>query len=222
MNPYQRRILIFTKAPEPGQVKTRLQSHLDPVACANLHKILTTNTLSVACQSQLASVELWITPSFKHPFFKDCQRRFPINCNIQTGTNLGARMHLALKQSLTQCKSVIIIGTDCPTMSIAYLRKAFEILETGKDIVLGPAKDGGYVLLGAQRSHRDLFSDIAWGSNQVLAQTQTALNHLGWSYAIMNSLQDIDRPEDLSSLGIDIHSVSQTFSLSILNVFRLR
>ena len=206
MNPHQRRIIIFAKAPEPGQVKTRLQPHLDPVACANLHEIFTTNTLSIACQSHLAHVELWVTPSFNHPFFQDCLRRFPINSNIQTGSNLGARMHFALKQSLLQCETVVIIGTDCPTMDAAYLKKAFDILETGIDIVLGPAKDGGYVLIGARRTHSALFTNVAWGSNQVLAQTQAALDHLGWSWAKLNTLQDIDRPADLASLEIDICS----------------
>ena len=207
MNSHQRRILIFAKAPEPGLVKTRLQTHLDPVACANIHKILTTNTLSVACQSHLALVELWVTPSFDHPFFENCERLFPIKFNIQRGISLGERMHLALKQSLVECKTAVIIGTDCPTITKAYLKKAFDMLETDKDIVLGPANDGGYVLIGARRTHSALFSNIAWGSSRVLAQTQTALDYLGWSWAKLDSLQDIDRPQDLSSLKINSHDL---------------
>ncbi len=201
MKPHKRRIIIFAKAPEPGRVKTRLQPYLDPVTCANLHEIFTAITLSIACQSQLAPVELWVTPTLKHPFFQDCVRRFPIDINLQTGSNLGARMHFALKQSLLQCETVVIIGTDCPTIDATYLRKAFDILGTGIDIVLGPARDGGYVLIGARRTHSALFSNVDWGSNKVLAQTQAALHRLGWSWATLNTLQDIDRPEDLSSLA---------------------
>lgn len=200
MKAHKRRIIIFAKAPEPGRVKTRLQPHLDPIACANLHERFTANTLSMACQSHLAPVELWVTPPLKHPFFQDCMRRFPIDIHLQTGSNLGARMHFALEQSLSHCETVIIIGTDCPTIDATYLKQAFDILGTGVDIVLGPAKDGGYVLIGARRVHSALFSNVAWGSNKVLAQTQIALDQLQWSWATLKTLQDIDRPEDLSSL----------------------
>ena len=200
--PRDRRLLIFAKAPIPGQVKTRLQNQLGPLGCANLHEQLTLTTLEMACGSRIAPVELWCTPEMAHPFFQHCLATFPITLKTQQGENLGSRLHNALIQTAEDCESTVIIGTDCPEMDSTYIESAFHPLESGHELVLGPAQDGGYVLIGTKQAESALFTDIDWGTDQVLAQTRAAVQRVKWSWAELPTLRDIDRPEDLAHLGI--------------------
>lgn len=199
--PAQPRLLVFSKAPIAGQIKTRLQPRLNPNSSAALYQAMVLQTLSMVCASHLAQVELWCTS--KHPFFSDCRQRFPLTIHIQQGEDLGFRMYRAMKKTLLHCKAAIIIGTDCPTMSATYLHAALRELNSGKDIVLGPAEDGGYLLIGARRIDPALFRGVAWGKNSVLSQTRSALRMLGWSWSELDTLWDVDRPEDLDRLRAD-------------------
>ncbi len=198
--PRDRLLLIFAKAPIPGQVKTRLQYQLGPLGCAKLHEQLTLTTLEMACSSRIAPVELWCTPDTTHPFFQHCLATFPITLKTQQGENLGSRLHNALTQTAEDCESTVIIGTDCPDMDSTYLESAFLALENSHDLVLGPAKDGGYVLIGTKQAESTLFTDINWGTDRVLAQTRAAVQLVEWSWTELPTLRDIDRPEDLVGL----------------------
>ena len=200
MSNSRRRILVFAKAPQPGDVKTRLQSCLSPFDCAQLHRSLTAHTLQVVCDSELAPVELWCTPTTEHPFFLECVELFPVRLQLQDGGDLGARMKRAFRGTLTACEHVLIVGTDCAVLDRAYLLSAFDALQSGDDVVLGPAEDGGYVLIGANRIHDALFGKIDWGSDQVLCQTREVLKELRWSWSELEPLWDIDRPADFSRL----------------------
>ena len=91
---------------------------------------------------------------------------------------------------------MIIIGTDCPEIDKVYLEQAFSALDN-VDAVIGPAVDGGYVLLGLKRYSPELFTNFLWGSNSVFSQTCKVLNNLSWSYKELDIMHDIDRPEDL-------------------------
>ena len=192
-----RGILVFAKAPVAGQVKTRLHTHLSPSACAELQRKLSLRILQSACESRLAPVELWCTPTTSHPFVRECVERFPIQLRLQRGSDLGKRMQHALNYSLRNYEQVVIIGTDCPLIDKAYLNSAFNALQRGRDVVIGPAEDGGYVLLGVQRFSKSLFDGISWGTNQVLKQTRAALQRLGWSWTELKPLWDVDRGDDL-------------------------
>ncbi len=198
--PRDRLLLIFAKAPIPGQVKTRLQHQLGPLGCARLHEQLTLTTLKLACSSRIAPVELWCTPDKIHPFFQHCLATFPLTLKTQQGENLGSRLYNALKQTSKDCEGTVIIGTDCLEMDNAYLKSAFHALESGHDLVLGPAKDGGYVLIGAKQAEPAIFTNINWGTDQVLAQTRAVVQRLEWSWTELPTLRDIDRPEDLARL----------------------
>ncbi|MCP4409841.1 MAG: glycosyltransferase [Gammaproteobacteria bacterium] len=194
----QRRILIFAKAPIPGRVKTRLIPDLSPAAATRLHMAMTHKTLALACQSELAPAELWI--DHEHPFFERCKRDFSLSLKRQTGADLGLRMHHGLRQTLRHCQYAVIIGTDCPAMEQRHLDTAFKVLEQGRDIVLSPAEDGGYVLIATKRTDNALFNNISWGSDRVMIQTRKVLQRLGWSWAELETLWDVDRPQDLLRL----------------------
>jgi rSAM/selenodomain-associated transferase 1 len=198
--PRDRRLLIFAKAPIPGQVKTRLQHQLGSLGCAKLHEQLTLKTLEMACSRRIAPVELWCTPDKTHPFFQHCRATFRITLKTQQGENLGSRLPNALSHAAKHGESTVIIGTDCPEMDNTYLESAFHALGNGHDLVLGPAQDGGYVLIGTKQAEPALFTDIHWGTDQVLAQTRAAAQRLRWSWTELPTLRDIDRPEDLVRL----------------------
>jgi glycosyltransferase A (GT-A) superfamily protein (DUF2064 family) len=109
-------------------------------------------------------------------------------------------MGRALMVTLRQAKSAVIIGTDCPGLTAADLQEAFAALSTGADVILGPAEDGGYVLIGVRRYSYRLFSGISWGSNQVLQQTRARLSMLNWRGRELGPRWDVDRPYDLKRM----------------------
>jgi len=194
------RVLVFARAPIPGQVKTRLIPALGAGGAAALHRRLAEQQLERLCMDSVGPIELWVTPDTEHPFFADLARRWPIRRYPQQGDDLGARMQYAAEQGLTRADSVILVGTDCPGLDAVYLRAAAERLRSN-DAVLGPALDGGYVLLGLRRVDPLLFTDIPWGTSAVAGLTRERLTRLGWRWSELAALADIDRPEDLAQLG---------------------
>jgi rSAM/selenodomain-associated transferase 1 len=199
-------IIVFAKAPDPGTVKTRLIPALGAQGAATLHEKLVRHTLATVTQPNLCAVELWCAPSpslvWPHPFFARCQNDFPVGLRQQCGDDLGARMHHALDTALQKYSYAIVIGTDCPALTASYLQEALDNLRQGKNAVLGPAQDGGYVLMGVRQSHPRLFSGVAWGTASVLNETRARLAALNWQWQELAEQWDIDRPEDLSRLEI--------------------
>ncbi len=196
-------IIIFAKAPEVGKVKTRLIPALGAQGAANLHEQLLRHTLVTATEAHLCPVQLWYASSplsQPHPFFISCQNDFPVSLHEQCGNDLGERMHHALTAALQKYAYAVVIGADCPALTAAYLQQALEALQQGSNVVLGPAEDGGYVLIGARQSHPDLFSGVAWGTASVLNETRARLHDLAWQWQELAELWDVDRPEDLSRL----------------------
>ena len=111
--------------------------------------------------------------------------------------DLGARMHEAFRQAFREgVEKVVIVGTDCPGLSEDLAQEAFAGLDQG-EVALGPAKDGGYYLIGLRRPVEELFREISWGTGEVLAKTLEAAQRLGLRVSLLKPLEDIDRPEDL-------------------------
>ena len=115
-------------------------------------------------------------------------------------------MALACRIALEKASCVVLIGSDCPDLDTGYLRAAIAALETGYPAVLGPAADGGYVLLGLRRFDPSLFDGIAWGGREVFSATCQRLSALDWDWYELDTLNDIDRPEDL--VGLDIGAMN--------------
>ncbi|HID49004.1 MAG TPA: glycosyltransferase [Chromatiales bacterium] len=189
------RILIFARAPEPGRVKTRLAPDLGEAAAAELQEELARHTLQMALDSRLAPVVLYCSPDTRHPFFREVAEA-GVRLRAQTGRDLGARMQRAFAEVLPECDRAVLIGTDCPVMRAAYLQQAFRALEQSA-VVVGPAEDGGYVLLGLRQRLAPLFTGIDWGSDRVMAQTRAALEQAETGWRELETLWDIDLYQDL-------------------------
>lgn len=194
------RILVFAKAPDIGQVKTRLIPALGAHGAAELHEKLVRHTLTTATQTALCPVALWCAPSSEHPFFENCRAEFGITLHTQQGSDLGERMHHALTITLQQCAYAVLIGTDCPALTAHELHQALALLQQGVDAVLGPAQDGGYVLIGVCRTHPEIFNEVKWGASTVLNETRARLHSLEWRWHELSEQWDVDRPEDLQRL----------------------
>lgn len=190
-------ILVFTKAPVAGEVKTRLIPMLGAQGAARLHEQLARHCITQASAAALCPVQLWCTPDTAHPFFIQCQKEFGVALHTQQGADLGARMAHALSTALNRVSYAVIIGTDCPDMTAHDLRAALDALQQGYDAVLGPAEDGGYVLLGLRRVALELFENIPWGTEQVLNITHARLKRLQWRCHELPARRDVDRPQDL-------------------------
>ena len=190
------RILVFAKAPEPGTVKTRLIPLLGKQETAKLHTRFVHNTLDMICRANLAPAELWCSPSIDAAFFQDCRQRFLITLHQQPSGDLGHRMHLAIRSSLGRSQSAVLVGADCPGLCAADLTEAFEVLDRGAGAVLGPARDGGYYLIGLKQPNPRLFDIPGWGTATVLADTVKRLEETGIEYHCLTVRDDVDTPED--------------------------
>ncbi len=190
------RLLIFARAPVPGRVKTRLIPLLGARNAARLHARLLQRTLRMAVATHLAPVELWCAPAIGNGFFYRVHRDFRVRLRRQQGADLGLRMHHALRTTLREGKYAVVIGSDCPALTGADLHAAFSALHAGHDAVLGPAQDGGYVLIGLRKPAARLFQGMPWGGARVLARTRRRLARVHKLTVELATTWDIDRPAD--------------------------
>ncbi|MBE9095445.1 TIGR04282 family arsenosugar biosynthesis glycosyltransferase [Tychonema sp. LEGE 07203] len=198
------KLIIFTRYPEPGKTKTRLIPVLGKQGAANLHRLMAQRTIARALtlqNSRRLSVEIHYTGGTEK-LMQDWLGTDVIYQN-QTDGDLGARMAAAFQNSFDSgVDKAVIIGTDCPALKPEIMAKAFDELSQ-HDLVLGPAKDGGYYLIGLRRSLPELFGRINWGTNEVFAATRAIAQNLALKIAELPTLGDIDLPEDL--LGLDMN-----------------
>ena len=190
-------IIVFAKAPVPGAAKTRLIPALGERGAARLHERFVRRTVETARTAFPGAVELCCAPDASHPFFRGIEG---VRLDEQGGGDLGARMHRALARTLRGADAAVLIGADCPALTSDDLLAAAARLAEGADAVLGPADDGGYVLIGARRVVPELFDGIAWGGARVLDEQRDRLRALGWRWSELPPLWDVDRPEDLERI----------------------
>ncbi|MCG8017905.1 MAG: TIGR04282 family arsenosugar biosynthesis glycosyltransferase [Candidatus Thiodiazotropha sp. 'RUGA'] len=194
-----RAVLIFTKLPEAGKVKTRLIPALGAEGAANLYRRLLDRQLAWLTTETDYSIQLWLTPSMDHPTTRQWQGKPALSLFLQQGEDLGERMMHAARSALQSYQQVVLVGVDCPALTSAHLQQAFVWLES-YDGVIGPAQDGGYVLLGLKSTPLSLFRGHRWGEAEVAETTREAMRQLGWNWRELPLLQDLDRPEDLGLL----------------------
>lgn len=196
------RILIFAKAPRPGRVKTRLIPALGEAGACALHTRLLRHTLHKLCGAALAPVELWCAPDCDHPVFAELARTYPVALFSQQGADLGQRMAHAASQALERTPRVLLVGIDAPALAPGHLQRALFALEEA-EVVMIPAEDGGYVLLGLRDRVPGLFDRMPWGTDRVAELTRSRCSDLGLTTRELETLWDVDRPEDLARLTRD-------------------
>lgn len=187
-------LIQFARAPVAGRVKTRLR--LPDAEALAVHGDLVRLTCTNLLAAELGPVELAVTGEPDAALFRRCTQLGASGVVLQQGADLGERMYHALDAGLACAERVLLVGSDCPHLDAQYLHGAAAALDDS-DIVLGPALDGGYVLIGARRISETVFEGVTWGSDRVLAQTLSRVEQLGWSVATLEPRRDIDRPEDL-------------------------
>ena len=186
-------IAVLAKAPIPGLAKTRLIPAIGAHAAAVLQERLTERAVETATAAEVGPVTLWCSPDADRASFQDLARRFPIMLKQQPDGDLGDRMLGAIA---AQNGPTLVIGTDCPALTAAHLHSAAVALDNA-DVVLIPAEDGGYVMIGARAIHPELFSKIAWGTSSVFAETRTGIAALGLTGIELPALWDVDTETDL-------------------------
>jgi rSAM/selenodomain-associated transferase 1 len=197
--------VIFAKAPIPGEVNTRLSPPLTPDEAATLHgsfvlDMLERTKLAIATLHLSFHRYLACAPSSELVFFKIMEERQGVRLLDQVGEDLGQRLHRTFVDLFAKgYKQVIIVGTDVPTLPLLVYQEAFAMLGRS-DVVLGPALDGGYYLIGLTQPTENLFTGVPWSTDQVLAVTQQKAKALGLSVGLTTTWRDVDTIADLQAL----------------------
>jgi rSAM/selenodomain-associated transferase 1 len=190
-------LVIMTKAPVPGETKTRLVPPLSPQEAAQVSQALLEDQLQNLSRFEGADLVLTYTPSSAREFFA---RLHPKEASFaQRGGDLGERMAYAFRHLLgAGFRRVVLIGGDLPPVPYVFLRDAFAALSDDScDVVLGPALDGGYYLIGMSRPLDDVFTGIEWSRSDVLAATLGKLELFNRPYKLVGSWYDVDTIDDL-------------------------
>ncbi|MDJ0704900.1 MAG: TIGR04282 family arsenosugar biosynthesis glycosyltransferase [Leptolyngbyaceae cyanobacterium MO_188.B28] len=204
------RLILFTRHPEPGRTKTRLIPHLGAEGAAALQRQMTeyvlTQVLKTSSQfplsvevrfegGNLACMQAWLGRELAY--------------RSQGEGDLGDRLTCAFQQGFEAgMERIVIIGSDCPGITPLLLIQAFNHLQQN-DVVLGPAEDGGYYLIGLRQAQPALFKQIAWSTEEVFQQTDAIAQQQGLAVAYLDRLSDVDRPEDLSNWEAVCSTTSQ-------------
>ena len=189
----QHKLMIFAKAPRPGHVKTRLD--LPPEDAARWHEAFVLDVVE-RHQRPGRHLTVWRADQSAHPFWNGLD----VHQKDQRGSSLGERMAHAFGEEVGAENSVVILGTDSPSLPPQFVDDAFSLLEE-KDVVVGPACDGGYYLLGMNRFQPSLFPvDMPWGTQSVLPTTLDLIRNAELSLGMLPFWYDVDRPADLAFL----------------------
>ncbi len=189
-------LMVFAKNPVKGAVKSRLAKTIGPEQALEVYKDLVHRTIEAANPLPCDKAVFYSN----HIDENDEWSEAGFQQFVQSGDELGARMANAFDEKLMQYQKVVIIGSDCPDISTTILQQAFETLNH-KDIVLGPAEDGGYYLLGMKQLIPELFQNKPWSTHHVLKATLQDLKNLDLKYDLLPELNDIDNYEDLKQSG---------------------
>lgn len=181
---------LFAKPPLPGLVKTRLAAEIGTDKAARVYLYCLEHALDVVRHSGL-DFQLYLTRECDDPPFADEQYR------LQKGEDLGARMTNALRDLIDDSvRAAILVGSDCLDLDAVHLQRAAQALSS-HELVLMPAADGGFVLIGCREANPDLFKAVVWSSEAVLKQTLANARALGYRVCLLETVRDIDTLADL-------------------------
>ena len=191
-------LLVFARVPALGRVKSRLAAGVgEPAALAIYHELLAITNAAVVAAGMPATVWLADTADVE-PTAAETREWAAHQARCQPEGDLGARMATAFATAFDAgAGRVAIIGTDCPGLRDTHLNEAFALLETN-DLVLGPATDGGYYLLGLRQPQPQLFQNKTWSTDSVLTDTLADAGRLGLRVAFLPTLRDVDNAADLA------------------------
>jgi rSAM/selenodomain-associated transferase 1 len=189
-------LIQFARAPLPGAVKTRMLPQLSPAQACELHRAMVLWTCRQLVESGVGAVQLAVTGAPEDTLFHRCRDIGAAAIAVQRGRDLGERMHHALADGLRAYERVVLVGSDCPALDGSYLRQARDALD-GCPVVLGPAMDGGYVLVGLRSPLPGMFEAMPWGSPRLMALTRERLRLLRVDWVELEPLADVDEPRDL-------------------------
>ncbi len=191
-------MLIFTKNPEAGKVKTRLAATLGDDEALAIYRQLLSHTISV---TEYLPVDKFVFYS-NHIEQEDFWHSKHYYKEVQQGFDLGERMKNAFDVTFQNgYDKIVIIGTDCPDLNAGIIMNAFAYLNS-HDVVIGPAEDGGYYLLGMKQLHSQLFENITWSTSIVLDETVTKCAALQLDYCLLPVLKDIDEEKDWQTFNL--------------------
>jgi rSAM/selenodomain-associated transferase 1 len=213
-------LLVFLKYPNPGAVKTRLGPELTPEQAADFYRALAEDVLRVNSRSTRYQTIVCFTPAGSHEQVRSWLGR-GVALQEQCGDDLGSRQFDALRRALQGgFRRAVLIGTDCPTITPSDIETAFDALEAS-DVVIGPAQDGGYYLIGTRQPLRSIFEGISWSTEKVLGETMARIEEAGLESRLLGVKSDIDSYEDLErfyrSTRDDSQAVSASRSLEVMS-----
>jgi len=202
----KKQLIIFIKEPINGKCKTRLIPLLGEQGATDFYKQLASHTVQTSCQLENIDVALYTYPETQHPFIQNLATDNATSIHSQQGKDLGERMYNALHTSLKSYAHCVLIGSDCPGITSDYIEQAFKALESNS-ITLGPATDGGYVLIGCNKISPDIFANTEWSSQTVMQQCLKNIHRLNYSHHLLAELWDIDTPNDFLQNQLTIEHI---------------
>lgn len=196
----EKSLLIFVKNPEKGKVKTRLAETMGPEKALKIYQKLLRITHKITKPLE-CDCQVWYSSFIDK---NDIWEQSKYEKRLQSGKNLGERMKKAFRQDFEDgYEKAIIIGSDCAELTSEIIKKAFRSLDN-KEVVIGPARDGGYYLLGMSSFYPELFDGIKWSTPTVCEKTIDKVENLGLSLQLMPTLNDIDTEQDLAQSNVNM------------------
>ncbi|MCC5886420.1 MAG: TIGR04282 family arsenosugar biosynthesis glycosyltransferase [Gammaproteobacteria bacterium] len=193
-------IIVFGRSPVSGEAKTRLIPALGPRGSAELYSLLLEHALATASAAGADRVTLWLDAGPVTDDVRALASRHRCGIAVQVPGDLGLRMHDALCRTLQSAALPLLMGSDVPALTPAALQQAAMLLRAGRDVILAPAEDGGYGLIGVSRPLPALFEGMPWSTDAVLAETRRRCEQDGLGLAELDWVWDVDEPADLSRL----------------------
>ncbi len=197
----QATIIVFARAPRPGQCKTRLIPAYGKLGAARIYRQLARRTITAAAGSRVGPIQLWASDGKGHPFLWQLARDFGLSRRVQPTGDLGHRMSYAIDQVLASgAPAALLVGTDAINLDADdFCRAAEALISAEADAVLQPAYDGGYVMIGARKPLGSSLKGTDWSSGKELGQTEIKLIKQGFKTLLMESRLDIDEPADMAA-----------------------
>ncbi len=194
----QSALIIFARYPREGEVKTRLGAEVGMARATEVYKRLAEHAFGVGSEVATAGIRVWL---FYEPSATEGEMKTWVGCPFeyyrQDGSDLGMRMHNAFRRTFEAgALRTIIVGSDIPELHVELVHEAFERLDRDQ-VVIGPAEDSGYYLLGMNKGVGDCFTGIAWSTPRVLPETLARFRELKLRYSVLRTLADIDTNADL-------------------------